>query len=252
MELPKGKEPHFSRYLAFIKSRPIREYKKRMGLVHHHILPKSMGANPDFLSEPENIIILTNREHYIAHLILWKCYDKDGRMAYAFHMLSCIQNQHRRLTSRQFENLRQEAFSEDIRQRKSVSMKTARIRKGMNWSSKKPQKFPPEYYEQLREQRAKTPEELAEKKRIAWTRKLGDEKYKQELSHKRSKAAKNTIRGTGSKVKCRQTGEVFPSLYAAAKYYELTTAAFRGIVKYSLGQVITQGNLKGLSFEIFE
>ena len=41
----------------------------------HHIIPKSEGG----LDEPDNLVNLTAREHYVAHLLLAKIY-KDVKM----------------------------------------------------------------------------------------------------------------------------------------------------------------------------
>ena len=79
--LPLGLEPHLSRYINFIESRPIRCSQKFKTNIHH-ILPKSMGGEGNI----ENVIILTHREHFIAHLILWKCYGEIMLMPfYIFH-----------------------------------------------------------------------------------------------------------------------------------------------------------------------
>lgn len=49
----------------------------------HHILPKSMGGD----NSKNNIILLTAREHYIAHLLLYK-FSKNLAMTRAFVMIS--------------------------------------------------------------------------------------------------------------------------------------------------------------------
>lgn len=100
---------HLIRYTRLIKSRPLRVFKSKSGLVRHHIHPKSFGAAPDFKSEPDNIIVLTNREHFIAHLILWKAFG--GKMATAFYAVcqigtgSEIYRSHSFLSSRSFQKL---------------------------------------------------------------------------------------------------------------------------------------------------
>lgn len=48
----------------------------------HHIIPQSMGGS----DEPENIVLLTAREHFICHLLLSKIYG--GSMIYAAWMMS--------------------------------------------------------------------------------------------------------------------------------------------------------------------
>ena len=60
----------------------------------HHILPKSLGGTND----KSNLILLTPREHYIAHWLLYKIHTgvHKARMAYAFFKMSqCNPNQHR-------------------------------------------------------------------------------------------------------------------------------------------------------------
>jgi hypothetical protein len=42
------------------------------GLETHHILPKSMSVGND----PENLVVMTIREHFIAHLLLWLACDR--------------------------------------------------------------------------------------------------------------------------------------------------------------------------------
>ena len=61
-------------------------------------------------NDKTNIIKLTLREHFIAHLILWKCYGQ--KMAHAFHLLTVTKIK-KHLTSRQFETLRKE-FRESL------------------------------------------------------------------------------------------------------------------------------------------
>ena len=58
----------FNRYLKFInycQNSNKNEYTEK-----HHIIPKSMGGSD--LSD--NLILLTGREHFIAHVLLWKSY----------------------------------------------------------------------------------------------------------------------------------------------------------------------------------
>lgn len=47
----------------------------------HHILPKSLGGSND----PNNLVILTTKEHYIAHLLLAKIYG--GKMWIALNVM---------------------------------------------------------------------------------------------------------------------------------------------------------------------
>jgi len=90
--------PHFlKRYYKFITSRKTSEGEG------HHICPKARDMFPQFTSfrlNPWNKILLTGREHYIAHLLLHKAYGKSQTRA--FYMMSCF----KRSTSRLFETAR--------------------------------------------------------------------------------------------------------------------------------------------------
>lgn len=60
---------HTKKYMLLMESRKSLNRTKTKGgeLYHkHHIIPKSMGGN----NAPDNLVYLTPREHYIAHLLL--------------------------------------------------------------------------------------------------------------------------------------------------------------------------------------
>ena len=101
-KLPIGIEPHFSRYCAFIFSRPKRSnsLKYEKGYARHHIVPRALGG----FNSLENIIKLTTREHFIAHMILSKCYGQ--KMSIAFYLMYTCKKCSRHLASRQYEVLR--------------------------------------------------------------------------------------------------------------------------------------------------
>ncbi|HET8688759.1 MAG TPA: hypothetical protein VFM18_19250 [Methanosarcina sp.] len=90
--------PHYlNRYYKFITSR-----KTTIG-DKHHICPKAHDMFPQFTSfktNPWNKIVLTGREHYIAHLFLHKAYGKSQTRA--FYMMSSIS----RISSRYYEIMR--------------------------------------------------------------------------------------------------------------------------------------------------
>lgn len=141
--LPTGQEPHLSRYIHFINSRPARKYQSKLGLIRHHILPKSMGSLPDYTSQPDNIIILTIREHFIAHMILYKCYGK--KMAQAFYyMINLNKDSHQILSSRTYEMLRKKVLclskgiklSEERIQKIKKGLSSSEIRQKISKTSK--------------------------------------------------------------------------------------------------------------------
>ncbi len=87
---------HLVRYVNFINSRPERDLIKNGKCFDiHHIVPKSLNGK----NSKSNLIKLTHREHYIAHMILWKTYG--GKMAQAFWYMSKLCK-----NSKSFESLR--------------------------------------------------------------------------------------------------------------------------------------------------
>ena len=93
--------------------KPERLKLKKQGVYFegHHIIPKSKGGtgNSNRPKNNDNIVLLTPREHFLAHQMLWRIF-KDRAMALAFHkMLSKNNNQNRVTSSRGYEEAR-EAF----------------------------------------------------------------------------------------------------------------------------------------------
>lgn len=81
---------HFKRYKNFIQTRgiPSTQYTEK-----HHVIPKSVYLN-------NNVVKLTAREHYIAHKILTKVFNKNTKywfsMAKAFNRMFILSKTHDR------------------------------------------------------------------------------------------------------------------------------------------------------------
>lgn len=72
---------------------------------NHHILPKGVGGN----NKKENLVLLTAKEHYIAHLLLIQLYTGKERAKLTFGLFQmCRKNQqHKRIvSSRDFEKVK--------------------------------------------------------------------------------------------------------------------------------------------------
>jgi hypothetical protein len=69
----------------------------------HHIVPRSFGGSDD----PENLVALTAREHFVAHRLLAKMYPNSG-MVHAVYKMACSNLTMKRfkVTSRVYEHLR--------------------------------------------------------------------------------------------------------------------------------------------------
>lgn len=75
-------------YNDLIESRKYRGTKRKRndGLNKHHIIPKCLGGK----DEEDNYVLLTFREHIIAHMLLYKLYPNKSKLAYA--LLRMIQS----------------------------------------------------------------------------------------------------------------------------------------------------------------
>lgn len=90
------------------------EHRKQNSLTgyveQHHIIPKSLGGS----DSPDNLVDLSAREHFIAHLLLTKMYSEGTpnyfKMIKAFMMmLTCkSESQERFLSSKKYETIRTE------------------------------------------------------------------------------------------------------------------------------------------------
>jgi hypothetical protein len=83
-----------------IKSNRIQLKKKGHYFEGHHIIPKCKGGDGNS-SRPKNcknIVLLTAREHFLSHWLLWKIYG-DRQMALAFHKMMSISKKTNRIIS---------------------------------------------------------------------------------------------------------------------------------------------------------
>jgi hypothetical protein len=97
---------HLKRYVNFINSRPEIDLHQK-GFHTHHIYPKSLAKknNIDDFDGDWNLIELTSREHFIAHMILSYCYNNYS-MVYCFRLMVDSGKYKEKITSRQFEKLK--------------------------------------------------------------------------------------------------------------------------------------------------
>lgn len=97
-------QKHLNRYIQFISSRPNRKLKQE-DFHTHHVYPRSVAIrnNLNDIDGDWNLIELTPREHFIAHLILWKCGIPE--MTSAFMLMSGKCYKYFELTSRQYQVL---------------------------------------------------------------------------------------------------------------------------------------------------
>jgi hypothetical protein len=79
-------------YYELVFSRQNRLQLKTEYYEKHHILPKSLGGN----NNKENLVFLTAREHYLAHLLLVKMTtgNAKSKMAFALRCMTNFKNQY--------------------------------------------------------------------------------------------------------------------------------------------------------------
>ena len=84
------------------KNRNLEGYCER-----HHIIPRCMKGNDD----PENLVKLTAREHFIAHRLLTKIYPENNGLKSAVFFMTRSKNvsEHLKITSRTYQHLRIES-----------------------------------------------------------------------------------------------------------------------------------------------
>lgn len=99
----------------------------------HHIVPKCLGGNDD----PDNLVYLTAREHFIAHKLLREIYPKNKGLRLAVwvfvnKMQSHTQQRNYRISSREYEQAKQDMI--DCLSNRVVSKETrekqSKARKG--------------------------------------------------------------------------------------------------------------------------
>ena len=72
----------------------------------HHILPKCYFKSVKAASYSENLVLLTAREHYICHYLIWK-FNKDPKMLLAlYRMMNGNKIKYSNLTSKEYEVLK--------------------------------------------------------------------------------------------------------------------------------------------------
>jgi len=115
---------YIERYNKFITSIKRNSIEKNQKYETHHIIPRCLGGSDN----PENLLKMTPRQHFIAHWMLWKCYPETG-LCHAFFMMCNKKNQ--RINSKTYQLLKLEHSS-----KMNIMMKT----KNPMWGLKDEQK----------------------------------------------------------------------------------------------------------------
>ena len=140
------------------KNRQLNGYSEK-----HHIIPKSMGGSND----KTNLVKLTAREHYIAHLLLTKFTQGDCRkkMIRAFVCLRNWKNKNRkgdyRFNSRLYDKLRNEYA--EIARENSINKEFSLERRKNISKALTGKKLSPEHIEAIRKAKKNISQETKDK-----------------------------------------------------------------------------------------
>jgi hypothetical protein len=97
---------------------------RNTGQDNHHIIPKSLGGSND----SSNLVLLTHKEHYVAHHLLMK-FNRCKETCYAFRLMTQMRTQ--RITARVFENLKRD-FAEQVSKTHKGKTVSAETRKKLS------------------------------------------------------------------------------------------------------------------------
>jgi hypothetical protein len=274
ISLPKvlpEKQIHIDRYKRFIETRPKRNLKREEGFNVHHIVPRSLGG-----LDNDNLIKLTIREHYIAHLILWKCGYKE--MVNAFWLMQHDRKDYKTVISaRQYKSLQEKRSSLlsvlnkgkgnpmfGKKQSEDTKNKIRVIQTGRKISEETKEKISKAGLGRVvsKETKLKISEALSGEN-CFWFGKNHTEDTKQKLSEYfsgknnpmygkiRTKEEKEKIRKAikkSKKVRCLETGETFDSIRHAA-FEKFGNRESRGSINYSLKHHKSSG---GFTWELID
>lgn len=96
---------NYDDYISYVKTL---NRKKSDGNYYekHHIAPKCLGG----LDDEENLVLLTGREHFLAHYLLTKIYPESDKLLFAFVGMKRVgKKQKRYVNSVLYENAKKEA-----------------------------------------------------------------------------------------------------------------------------------------------
>lgn len=181
----------------------------------HHILPKSIF--PLWSKRKSNIVLLTAREHFFCHQLLAKIYPSD-QMFYALHSFISRPNADYKITSREYERLKNEF---------SKRMKENKPNLGRHWTEEQRRK--------ISEGTKRGMSQMTDEAKVSWKVKNAEANRLMGLARRKPKQLKPKLtkdewtekhsdywKSKCRKVLCVETGEVFESVKAAKERYGKT------------------------------
>jgi len=110
---------------------------------NHHIIPKCLGGKDDH----QNLVLLTAREHYVAHKLLTYIYKGNRKITYAFHRITYGKNKY-------IKSSRDYAYAIELIKTTPISLETKEKMKGrIPWNKGKKGVYTEEVLKLFREKR---------------------------------------------------------------------------------------------------
>ena len=138
-------------YVSLIHKRTVQEIlnKKNCYCEKHHIVPRSEGGNDD----QSNLVNLTFREHFIAHMLLAKIYD-DYKMYSAIIYMKARSDFH--VNSHVYENIRKKFGQKFKHEYENGKIYRPKGKNHFNFGKSPKDRLTPEKYKQWRENISKS------------------------------------------------------------------------------------------------
>lgn len=122
----------------------------------HHIIPKSLGGD----NSKENLVLLTPREHFLAHFLLWRIH-RNRSMAAAF--FSMVNGKLRRAHGKDFYHASSRAYAEAVEAVRSIPMPEEIRKKHSKIPWNKGRKYTNEQKANMKGKSLETPEQKAKR-----------------------------------------------------------------------------------------
>lgn len=97
---------HYEELINKAKSRNLNKTNSHYYVEKHHIIPKCIGGH----NRKWNVVYLTAKEHFIAHLLLYREFPDDRGLFLGFHIMAHAKNEDHeriRINSKHFEGLKE-------------------------------------------------------------------------------------------------------------------------------------------------
>jgi hypothetical protein len=185
-------------YLTIISSIKKQNRKKGNGIYYekHHILPVSLF--PNWKNRHTNMVLLTAREHYLCHYLLWKIYQNE-KMLYAFFIMNSC-NKSIILNSKMYEKLKIE-YSKNVSENNKGNKHAVGYKNtlGKHWN----------LTEETRKKMSIAKKNMSEATRKKYSETLKGYKQTEEHKKKKSEAMKIYYQKNENKIKTSETLKLY-------------------------------------------